>query len=129
MTRNLKFRVWTKGGHYKYFDFYNVDKAYIDYSEVSYIEQFTGCVDKNGKEVYEGDIIKYIQLRGLGRHKTTTIAKVEFDKGRFGFFEYKNGDDEYFNCYDLDDCEIIGNIKENPEILSNGSIGTNGSHQ
>jgi hypothetical protein len=75
-------------------------------------QQFTGLIDRHGKEIYEGDIVK--QLPGFG---------CEF-KERTGTIEY-SGASFWINlksiAFVLDDhdCffEVIGNIYENPELL------------
>lgn len=68
-------------------------------------QQFTGFYDKNGQEIYEGDILQ--NLNG-------DFFTVEFNQHRelFGF-----GDVNGF--YLPDDCgEVVGNIFENPELLN-----------
>ena len=75
----------------------------------SQLMQFTGLTDKNGREIYEGDIVKYI----MGMKFTIT-----FHKNAFGWFE---GDD-FIPFADMAQCqlpelEVIGNIYENPELL------------
>lgn len=81
------------------------------------VRQYTGLKDKNGKEIYEGDIISYKYYKGFSNIEKEIIAKVEFVNGCFGFYEYQNEHDSYFNCFDLTDTTVIGNVYENPELL------------
>lgn len=69
----------------------------------SAIEQYTGLKDKNGKEIYEGDIVR--QVGG------NLIYPVNFKYG--GFLPFTSD----MMSFDADYCEIIGNIHENPELL------------
>lgn len=68
------------------------------------VGQFTGLTDKNGKKIFEGDVI----ANSCGRKET-----VEFYKGRYypfiAFPEY--------NCWDEKECEVIGTIHDNPELI------------
>ena len=69
-------------------------------------EQFTGLHDKNGKEIYEGDIPD-----GYGA--------VFFSNEYLGYFAKSNEFEcEYKPIYDIPIIEIIGNIHENPELLN-----------
>jgi len=69
------------------------------------IGQFTGLHDKNGKEIYEGDIPD-----GYGA--------VFFSNEYLGYFAKANEFEcEYKPVYDIPIIEIIGNIHENPELL------------
>lgn len=83
-----------------------------------HLQQFTGLQDKSGKEIYEGDILKYSAnyAESLGGQLCCDIDKVEFYSG--GYFGWKgdllcdfseNGKKLYL--------EIIGNSYENPELL------------
>lgn len=74
------------------------------------IMQFTGLLDKQGKEIYEGDIVK----------------RIELDIEEISFIKYTNHgfkiDREYFGyegegLWDWNEIEIIGNIHQNPELL------------
>lgn len=73
------------------------------------IMQYTGLKDKNGKEIYEGDIVKW--QHGISPNNDEEgISVINFDEGCFGLENsYK------LNC--LLEMEIIGNIYENKELI------------
>lgn len=80
--------------------------------------QSTGLKDKNGKEIFEGDIIRYnIDVVDIKRHPTLGFYTVL--DGREGFF----GDGISIDDFEEDakefskTAEIIGNIYKNPELL------------
>ena len=77
--------------------------------------QYTGSKDKNGVEVYEGDILKLF----YGKENTPlTTTKVFFNKE--GYWDSKNLSEQHpvRACYGgFNKCEVIGNIYENPELL------------
>lgn len=121
--RELKFRAWVYYGqklekpHYSR-DYESLDRFFEDHDENDHdqcIEQYTGLKDKNNKEIYEGDIVKWsyeIDLNGAKRH--TNIA-IEWDTGEESFYPYCI--DSGFSLPQSEDgYEIIGNIHENPEL-------------
>jgi hypothetical protein len=70
------------------------------------IMQFTGIKDCNGKEVYEGDIVKYNELP----------CCIEWDDGAFELIRNDNFIMHLWNIVPIR-LEIIGNIYESPELL------------
>ena len=72
--------------------------------------QFTGLTDKNGKEIYENDIISAPE--GDGRVYKIKWNDFEFRWGAFS----GNGNERVFS--DMKNGEIIGNIFSNPELLT-----------
>ena len=78
------------------------------------VGQFTGLKDKNGKEVYEGDIIRNIN----SQWKKPINGVVEYGEfncdccaGVYGW--YVEGGD----IRKIESCEVIGNVFENPELV------------
>lgn len=74
--------------------------------------QFTGLLDRHGKEIYEDDILK-----GLGGNKD--IGVVFFARGCFIVEDWYNGmsEGDFSDHPYFEDTEVIGNIWENPELL------------
>lgn len=81
-------------------------------------DEWTGLKDKQGREIYEGDVVK-------GDTKFGRISVVMWNKGEAGFtFVFKDGiemkhdyPDEWYDDYDKAMFKVIGNIYENPELL------------
>ena len=83
------------------------------------IEQYTGLKDKNGKEIYEGDIVS--EEFEYGGEKVKTIWQVRWCDDACAFeLHYASGfevDDCSLYADDEEDYEIIGNIHERHELL------------
>jgi hypothetical protein len=105
MQRKFKFRIWDS----MYWDWKNPeDYTYTElFLDDRYIvQQFTGLEDKNGVEIYEGDIIRGMMYFGpAGFHERSVIIKWDNEKG------YQ------WNYWDLNSMKVEGNMFENPELL------------
>lgn len=135
--RELKFRVWDK----KYSEWiessYNNNKyipidgwckvVNIAHDDVSYekwwiddeyessrieIMQYTWLKDKNGKEIYEGDIVQCSQKWQI------MLWKVVFKDGMFWWEFEKSWFSYLYGVIDKFKWEVIGNIHENPELIN-----------
>lgn len=117
--RELRFRAWVYYGerlkkpHYSR-DYDSLDMFFQDHSENDIdqcIEQYTGVKDKNCKEIYGGDIVKYAWTRC-----NYIVAYRKYDAS----FVLENDDREEIICFQYNrqsDYEVIGNIHQDPELL------------
>lgn len=127
--REIKFRAWVKDSKsmiedvlpihnevYRLYcrDFEQDTDRYQNLGSAE-IMQYTGLKDKNGKEIYEGDIAKVFQPFNV-----PTKAIVEFNDGCFELKGIELTWRDYVKCFVVNHAiEIIGNVHENPELFGN----------
>lgn len=133
---------WFEGAYYKQEEFYGdkedahviiTSKDTLDndfgllYSVVipETIGQYTGLTDKNGKKIFEGDIVNYKDARKFSDNDELEEAEeqdlctdvIKFKNGRFFPLPRRCDCEDYYYSYGSYDFKVIGNIHDNPELL------------
>jgi len=120
--REIKFRqaIFSDGKFLKWHYWGFIDNSFVGVvspleEAIKHSQQFTGLHDKNGEEIWEGDIIDGIFVEGDEFGKSEVI----FQDGAFSL-KLKYGQREYIPClYEANDnhIKVIGNIYENGDLL------------
>lgn len=93
---------------YGYFNWFVIDESTLC--------QYTGLLDKNGNKIWESDVVKDIYI-GIGR-----VMQVKWNNHCCGFEPFCEYDNNGMKLYlsENGDCEVIGNIFDNSELLGGG---------
>jgi len=120
--REIKFRAWDKKEEEIINNIHEINPSFTTGPQIfflnKYLEddnfevmQYTGLLDKNGKEIYEGDVLEWEERRVIDSRV------VEFDDGGFWIIGKKNEPWRERFMPSEATREIIGNIYENPDLI------------
>jgi len=125
--REIKFRAWDKFNDCYWYsanfstlaDFFVAMQECISNGNELAFEQYASLKDRNGKEIYEGDIVSMPYSRCT---QNWQVLEMSAYGQRFLRLTAKpHPAPHYFRgLHHFDKCEVIGNIYENPELLSDG---------
>lgn len=119
MNREIKFRAWDKENKIMIDHFYLFDDIFTSNGQLAMysrkedwvVMQYTGLKDKNGKEIYKGDIVRSIEVIGDELGDYTEELKQEVFFNGCAFYPVCTAPSENW--------EVIGNIYENSNLLNN----------
>ncbi|ECL3806396.1 TPA: hypothetical protein R5723_000208 [Campylobacter jejuni] len=116
--KDFDFRIWDNGiFHYPIKVNNDIVDINLSIGINDEIELFTGFYDKNGKKIYEGDILYYFKDCSEGE---VFKYQVLFKEGAFYLLESYDGfvdDEDLISEFDLKELQVVGNIHENKELL------------
>jgi uncharacterized phage protein (TIGR01671 family) len=141
--REIKFRAWDGRTLFEVGQITFVESSWylekgrsvsIPYQSHVILMQYTGIKDKNGKEIYEGDIVRRLETDWSSKPENDTrtleeylislsdIGAIDFNYDRFCIAVKSKRYDDYYHLDMFPGLhgfiEVIGNIYENPELLS-----------
>jgi uncharacterized phage protein (TIGR01671 family) len=125
VNREIKFRAYQPEakGDLKWWSWQELRESDLNtifrHPERYHLMQYTGLKDKNGVEIYEGDICRAAVYKDpIALRKSMMInSLVVFHDGAFILDGHKRLPDGFRTLPTFDDCEVIGNIHDNPELL------------
>lgn len=110
--REIKFRAWNKQTHQmaNWSEIQNLYNWNVFKQVVVHLMQYTGLKDKNGKEIYEGDVVKDLAT-------DMWVGQVVWSGTGFTVTPETPSERDLWDLYERNRLKVIGNIYENPDLL------------
>lgn len=139
--KRIKDGKWVEGVYFPQNDtwpaaiFTGERRSVGEYVESDTVGQYTGLTDKNGKKIFEGDLLKGFEYPFYRSESDehNYFAEVIWFPGNcaFGLYTHKYptakvrgisaGNADFIEDFNSDDWEVIGNIHDNPDLLKGGT--------
>ena len=107
---HLTFRLWDADSQEFYaageLEYHNDENVALVYPNDMVLQQCTGCEDKNGRMIFEGDILETNESGWRG--------VVIYCDGQFALEDTAGG---FSRWPDWEECKVIGNVYQNPELI------------
>lgn len=125
--RNGSNKEWIEGYYAKIGDrhfiltAFGANKGFTDFVEINSdtVCEYTGLQDKNGKKIFEGDIVRRIDLHNV---KEPSAGFIEYDTENTSFLIHWVDIQNYSATFPWKDrIKVIGNVFDNPELLKGGN--------
>ena len=129
-AKSVEYGKWLEGYYLKKYDFLGkeVHFIFLEYRPNAWrcievnpdtICQFTGLCDKNGKKIWENDIL--MAHLDESYPEDATYEAVEWGVAGWVTHEANSIDRQYIGEFDLEHYEVVGNVFDNPELLQEGT--------
>ena len=123
--REIKFRAWAYASKVIFYpdsdEGWELKNGVITPLFNTMLMQFTGLHDKNGKEIYDADVMlwpdEYKQIIGFNeKHTETSVRDIEKSQKLYDYMDVHFGY-HFDSQHPVEQGEVIGNIYENPELV------------
>ena len=116
---NIKKGDWVYGGIYTENSNVYIVKYLSPYEDLFFVDvdpetvgQYTGLKDKNGREIYKGDIVKFQTWKGYN-----DMGEVVWAENNGFYIKGTRDEDIFWHPDNVKDLEVVSNIHDNPELL------------
>lgn len=123
MSRPIKFRAWHKEANEMLYDQQPGDcLVWGKQGQLLEVMQYTGLQDRNGKEIWEGDVVRYpdayMGCADGDWEEVVSVGEIKWDDDQAQFYVTNRESIDTEDFWEaIDEAEVIGNVYEHPHLL------------